>query len=295
MNSDEILDYWAAYMRAQHCTERTIRERMIFMRSVIRHTSEDTPVTITKHQLIAFLGKTDERGRGLTGRTKQNYRSGLHTFFTWLQDEELRTDNPATRLPHPRAEHHEPNPVTTEDIQTVLDSGIYGHTVMKVLLYSYQALRASEIAAVAGRNIDWERQRILTVEGKGRKEVWRPIHPIVWDYMTASGYPQEGFWFPGLIEGEHVRGKSVSNTLCGAFHRAGILHKAHDMRKWHATELLEAGVDSRTAQHSMRHSDEQSMKAYDLPSDRRIRAAVLLLPRVEVPARRRPLHLPLAA
>lgn len=293
MNTDAIIDYWAASMRAQHCTERTIKERQIFLRSVLRHTQAEDLLTITKRQLIMFLGRQD-----LTGRTKQNYRSCLHTFFTWLQDEELRLDNPAARLPRPRAEHREPNPVTTEQIQTVLNSGIYGHSIMKVLLYSYQALRASEIAAVAGDNIDWDTRRILTVEGKGRKEVWRPIHPIVWDYAISSGYPRKGYWFPGLILGEHVRGKSVSNTLCTAFRRAGITnHTAHDMRKWHATELLEAGVDPLTAQYSMRHTDPQSMKAYDRPSDARLRAAGERLPVVLVPRRSRPLSvsLPLAA
>lgn len=289
MDTDQILDYWASYMRAQHCTERTIRERMIFMRSVIRHTGEQTPLTITRYQLIAFLGRHD-----LTGRTKQNYRSGLHTFFTWLQDEEFRPDNPAARLPKPRTEHHEPNPFTTEEIERTLNSGIYGHTVMKVLLYSYQGLRASEIAAVAGENIDWEQRRILTVEGKGRKEVWRPIHPSVWQYITDSGYPHIGHFFPGLIPGEHVRGRSVSNTLNAAFRRAGVTgHKAHDMRAWHATELLEAGVDHLTVQYSMRHTDGQSLIKYDRPSDRRLRDAGTKLPPMVIPQRRHPLHQPL--
>lgn len=280
MTDETILTLWAAYMRAQNCTNRTVRERLIFMRSVQRRT--DQPLTtITKHQLIEFLGRDD-----LTGRTKQNYRSTLHTFFTWMQDEELRQDNPAARLPRPRVEHREPNPVTTHDIQVVLNSGIYGHTVLKILLYSYQALRASEIAAVAGQNIDWANRRILTVEGKGRKEVWRPIHPTVWEYITVNGYPREGFFFPGLIDGQHVRGKSVSNTLNTAFRRVGIKdHTCHNMRAWHATELLEAGVDSLTVQYSMRHSDGQSLKKYDRPSDMRLRDAGLRLPAVVVPLR----------
>jgi integrase len=84
-----------------------------------------------------------------------------------------------------------------------------------------------------------------------------------------------------------VRGKSVSNTLCGAFKRAGIDHKAHDMRKWHGTTLLAVGADSLDVQHSLRHTDGQSMKAYVLPNEPRIRAAMEQLPRVIVPIRHR--------
>ena len=277
MNTDEIIDYWSASMRAQHCTERTIKERQIFIRAMLRHTGADSLLTVTKKQLIMFLGRPD-----LTGRTKQNYRSCLHTFFTWLQDEELRLDNPAARLPRPRVEPTEPNPVSTSDIQTVLTSGIYGHTVMKVLLYSYQGLRASEIAAVDGRNINWEDRTILTAEAKGRKVVTRPLHSIVIEHAIAAGYPRDDLWFPSP-NGGHIRGTSVSNTLCAAFRRAGIEHRAHQMRAWHGTTLIELGVDSLDVQHSLRHSDGQSMKAYIRPSQDRIRAAMELLPRVEVP------------
>jgi integrase len=247
---------------------------------MLRHTGASSLLTVTKHELIAFLGRPD-----LSGRTKQNYRSCLHTFFTWMQDEDIRLDNPAARLPRPRVAPTEPNPTTTEDIQKVLNSGIYGHTITKVLLYAYQGLRASEIAAVAGENIDWDTRRLRTVEGKGGKVVWRPIHSLVWE--QAQQYPRAGHWFPGLIEGEHVRGKSVSNTLCTAFKRAGIDHKAHDMRKWHGTTLLAVGADSLDVQHSLRHTDGQSMKAYVLPNERRIRAAMEQLPRVVVPIRTR--------
>lgn len=280
MDNDAILSYWADHMRAQNCTDRTIRERLIFIRAMLRHTGVSSLADVKKPHLIGFLGRPD-----LTGRTKQNYRSCLHTFFTWMQDEDLRLDNPAARLPKPRVAPTEPNPTTTEDIQKVLDSGIYGHTIMKVLLYAYQGLRASEIAAVAGENIDWTNRRIRTAEGKGGKVVWRPIHSIVWEH--AQSYPRAGHWFPGLIEGEHVRGKSVSNTLCSAFKRAGIDHRAHDMRKWHGTTLLAVGADSLDVQHSLRHTDGQSMKAYVLPNEDRMRAAMEQLPRVVVPLRRR--------
>lgn len=275
MQNTEVLAYWAAHMRAQNCSERTIKERLIFINSLTRRTGKDVH-TLSKRDLIGFLGRPD-----LTGKTKQNYRSCLHGFFAWLQDEQLRQDNPAYKLPRPRAEIHEPNPVSTADIQNVLDSGIYGHTVTKVLLYSYQALRASEIAAVAGENIDWERRMILTVEGKGRKEVWRPLHSLVWQHIHDVGYPRIGHWFPG--RDGHVKGKSVSNTLCAAFRRAGIPHRAHQMRAWHGTTLIENGVDSLAAQWSLRHSDSQSMKAYIRPSTERIREAMETLPRVRVP------------
>ena len=234
---------------------------------------------MTKPQLVMFLGRPE-----LTGKTKQNYRSCLHTFFTWLQDEGLRPDNPAHRLPRPRVEPREPNPVSTQDIEKVLHSGIRADTVMKVLLYAYQGLRASEIAAVHGTSIDWENRTILVKEAKNRKVVRRPLHSMIYERAVHAGFPRDDFWFPSSISPTgHVTGKAVSNTLCAAFKRAGIEHKAHDMRKWYGTTLLAMGADSLDVQHGLRHSDGQAMKAYVLPSQDRIRAAQERLPRVKVP------------
>lgn len=279
---DDVLAHWAAHMAAQNCTPRTIKERLIFIRSVARRTGRSLLV-LTKPELVMFLGRPD-----LTGKTKQNYRSGLHTFFTWLQDEGYRLDNPAARLPRPRVAPTEPNPVSTDDIQTVLNSGIYGPTIMKVLLYSYQGLRASEIAAVHGSSINWDTGTITVLEAKGRKVVTRPLHSLVIEHAHAAGYPPDDWWFPSPVNiGQHVTGKSVSNTLCAAFKRAGIPHRAHQMRAWHGTTLIELGVDSLTVQHSLRHTDTQSLKAYIRPHQDGIRDAIELLPRVTVPQVRR--------
>lgn len=277
MNTEQIVEYWSAWMAAQNCTGRTIKERRLFIRSVVRFTGSD-PLTVTKHQLVAFLGRP-----GLTGRTRQNYRSTLYGFFSWMQDEDMRLDNPAAKLPKPKAEPVEPNPISTEDLQKVLLSGIYGHTVMKVLLYSYAGLRASEIAAVAGEYIDWDNDRILTKEGKGRKEVWRPLHPIIRAYADRAHYPREGFWFPSPDGERHIRGKSVSNTLSQAFRRARINHTAHDMRAWFITTQLEAGVDSLDVQDGARHGDGQSLKHYRRPIEHRMRTAQSMLPVVQLP------------
>lgn len=272
VHDDALLEYWSDFMRAEGCTENTIKERGIVIRALLRRTG-CTLLTITRHHLIADLA------RDLSPKTKQNYKSLYHTLFTWLQDEDFRPDNPAGRLPRSRVPHTEPDPVRTEEIEQLLGAGIYAKTRMYVLLYAYQGFRAIEIAAVAGENIDWERQRILSVEGKGGKEVWRPIHPIVWE--EAQKYPRQGFWFPSGTG--HISRKTVSNVLSKAFKRAGVQHRPHQLRAWHATTLIEAGVSTIVAQHSMRHSDLQSLNRYVRVSEDKLREAMSMLPAVAVP------------
>ena len=99
------------------------------------------------------------------------YKSIFHGFFAWMQGEGFRADNPAVRLPKVRVPKVEPDPVTTDDIEYLLASGIYRRTRMWVLLYAYQGFRAQEIAAVHGtHSVDWNRRRLLSLDGKNGKD-----------------------------------------------------------------------------------------------------------------------------
>lgn len=274
MDNDALLITWSQFQKAESCKPDTIKEREIALRALLRRSGKNY-LDMTRHDLINDLA------RDVSPRTRANYRSLYHTFFTWIQDEGFRLDNPAARLPRTKVQAQEPNPVESVDIEFLLNSGIYGKTRMYVLLYAYQGFRAVEIAAVAGENIDWKNKRIFTAEGKGGKEVWRPLHPLVWKELQK--YPRAGFLFQSPGRDGHITRKNVSNVLSKAFKRAGINHKPHSLRAWFATEQLEAGVSMPIVQATMRHCDTQSIKHYYRPSEKAMRDAMNVLPLVRVP------------
>lgn len=277
MDDDAFIDFWTSYQHAAGSTEKSIRERIYAIRGMLKRTGK-TLLTVNRHDLIRDLGRP-----GIAASTRANYKSLMYGFFTWMQEEEFRLDNPAARLPKVRVPKSEPDPVTTEDIELILHSGIYRRTRMWVLLYSYQGMRATEIAAVSGASIDWRNQRILSAEAKGGKEVWRPIHPVVWEHLQT--WRTESWLFPSPTRtGEHVTASNVSNVLSKAFKRAGIPHRPHQMRAWYATEMIDAGVPTIVVAAALRHSDTQSVEKYVRVKPHAIAAAMQNLPVVRVPA-----------
>lgn len=283
MDDDAILTLWAAYMAAESCRPRTIKDRLILVRALLNRTGK-TLRTIDRNDLILDLGRRDARGRDLSPRTKQNYRALYHVLFAWMQDEGIRPDCPAVRLPRTRVARVEANPLTTAELQELLLSGIYARSRLYALLYAYQGFRCVEIAAVSGDSIDWTQQRIRTDEAKGGLVVWRPIHPLVWDELQR--YPRKGWLFPSPTRpGEHVTANNVSTVLAAALRRAGIRHRPHHLRAWHATELLAAGVPLEVAQQSMRLANASTIKHYGRVPDRAVRDGMRRLPVVEVPQR----------
>lgn len=280
VETQDTLEYWSACMKAEDLTDRSIRERMIFFNRLARELGDFS--TITRKDLIHWLASKD-----WATATRVNYRSTLHIFFTWLQDEGFRLDNPAARLPKVKTRTKEPNPFTVQEIQQLLDSGIYASTRTMVGLHYYLGLRVSEIARVHGRDINWERRTITTI-GKGRKEVTMPVPAAAW--MMFLSMPRNEYWFPNRVPNQlfeagegHILGGSISTLLCDAIKRAGLNHRAHDLRAATATEMNRAQVTAFVVQKGMRHTNMDTTTRYMGIDIEQVRDGLDHLPVLQMP------------
>lgn len=280
-----ILAFWEECMIAEDLTDRTIVERLRF----IRHVEKVTRCSVLEAQredLIRYMGSN----RSWSNTTKQHYRSALHTFFTWLQDEGYRPDNPGARLPRVKARKRKPTPLSREEIDRVVNGGAYLRTRIMVALHYYLGLRVHEIAKVHGRDIDWA-SRTLTLVGKGRKRATLPIPPALW--VQVQRMPRDGYWFPNwkanklYAAGEgHILSNSVSTVISGAMKRAGIQgHRPHDLRASTATLQSREGVDPFIVQETMRHESMDTTTHYRLVDLEEMRDGLEHLPVIAMPER----------
>lgn len=279
LDNYSLLTEWTAWGAAAGNREKTIRNRTTTLLALSHHAGKPL-AAITRADLIAYLGRA-----ALSPATKSNYRSIFIGFYAYLQDEGHRIDNPAVRLPRQRIIRAEPNPLTTSEIQALLECGIYQATRDKVLLAAYQGFRAIEIASVHSSVIDLARERMRTIDAKNGHLVWRPMHPLIVE--LAQRMPDDGWWFPSpYAPGEHVTANNVSRVLNDALKRAGIIgHRAHQLRAWFATEQLNAGIDSYTVSANMRHTSREAIRHYARPTEAAEREALNVLPMVRPPAR----------
>lgn len=283
MNS--TLNYWVSWQRAEGLGERVIRERVQNIEKMLRETNTDL-TTVGRADLVTWLGM-----HPWAPSTRSQRRSLLHTFFTWMQDEGVRADNPAARLPRVRVPKHAPDPFSITEIQTLLNSGVYRKTRAAIALHYYLGLRVSEIAAVHGRDVDFEGM-VVRVVGKGSKRAALPFPDAV--HALVREMPSDAYWFPNrqrnaLYEaGEgHVLGKSISESINDAIKRAGLSHRGHQLRAATATEMNRAGVDSFTIRDGMRHESMATTQVYTKVDLEAIRAGLNRLPVVDLAGERR--------
>ncbi len=288
MNTDEVLAYWAVYMRAENKGRRTIADRIRLFRFIEAEIGKPI-LELSRVDLITYLGSPAVADRWSSG-TRSRYRSTIHTFCTWVQDEGIRLDNPAARLPKVPWVEHDPNPVHVNDIARMVQTGAYRKTRMMIALHYYAGLRVHEIAKIHGRDIDWN-NAVLTVLGKGGRVRRLGIGDHLWELMQT--FPRDAHWFPNhkanrdFAAGEgHIRSNSVSDAIRDAYIRSGITgHRPHDLRASTATTQLEADVNSLKTQRAMRHVSYATTERYTRLAIEATREAFNAQPVIDFPQR----------
>lgn len=288
MTTDEILDYWRIYMRSEGKAHRTIDDRIRLMRMIEDEVGQPLK-ELTRTALITYLGSESVSEKWSLG-TRRRYRSTIHTFYTWLQDEGIRADNPAARLPKISVPEHDPNPVHVADIALMVRTGAYRKTRMMIALHYYAGLRVHEIAKMHGRDVDWN-NAILSVLGKGGRIRRVGVGDHLWELM--QDFPRAAYWFPNhktnrlYKAGEgHIMSNSVSDAIRDAFVRSGIVgHRPHDLRASTATEQLRSGVNSLKTQRAMRHVSYATTERYTHLDIEATREAFNAQPVIQFPER----------
>lgn len=274
------MEMFVDYQRAQNLADTTIRNRTSILGTFARKTG--VLVDADVFTLRRYIGRDEAVSPG----TRRTERGALTAFYTFLQDEGLRADNPSTKLPVVRVPKGKPRPFTAEQIDAMLAAGAYSKTRAMILLGYYQGFRVSSIAAVHGHDIDLLANRIRTVV-KGRKEVRLPLHPVIAE--LALTMPRDDWWFPARQgRGGHVHSTSVTDLITKAKKRAGITDEKltpHSLRHAFGSDLVEEGVDIRVVQELLVHENLSTTQIYTQVSERRKTEGLgTLAPRV-IPAR----------
>ncbi|PQZ60692.1 MULTISPECIES: tyrosine-type recombinase/integrase [unclassified Microbacterium] len=272
------LEMFVDYQRAQNLAVTTIRNRRSILTTFARKTG--MLVECDVFTLRRYIGRDEPVSAG----TRRTERGALLAFYTFLHEEGLRPDNPATKLPVVRVPKGKPRPFSAEQIDAMLAAGSYSKTRAMILLGYYQGFRVSSIAAVHGHDIDLLSNRIRAIV-KGTKEVRFPLHPVI--AALALTMPRDDYWFPARLGREgHIHSTSVTDLITKAKKRAGITDEKltpHSLRHSFGCDLVEEGVDIRVVQELLAHENLSTTQIYTQVSERRKTEGIGSLATREVP------------
>lgn len=248
------LDTWAAKMRAEGLSDRTVSGRVSAVALCARTTGRP-PTGLREDDIVGWLA-TPRFSPG----TRQKYYGAIHAWSVHLVRAGVRDDDPTEYLRTPRVPRRQPRPVADEHLEAVLGSRMHRRTRVMIHLMAYQGLRRHEVAKLRGEDVDLLAQTV-TVVGKGGVRAVLPLHQVVAD--DALTMPRRGWWFPSYADPTRpVKAHSVGGVVARAIRRAGVEATGHQLRHFFGTELLRAGVDVRIVQELMRHASLNTTALY---------------------------------
>jgi site-specific recombinase XerD len=145
-------------------------------------------------------------------------------------------------------------------------------------------LRASEVCALKVTDIDSERMTLRVEQGKGRKDRYAMLSPVLLERLRAwwrVGHAQgkilpNGWLFPGLNPMDSLSTRQLNRAIHLAADAAHIDKRVsmHTLRHSFATHLLEQKVDIRVIQVLLGHKRLETTALYTHVATEVLRAVI---------------------
>ena len=198
--------------------------------------------------------------------------------------------------PYPKRPQSLPTVLSQDEVARLIAAALTPvHRIVLMTLYA-TGLRRAELTRLKVSDIDTERMVIHVVGGKGRKDRDVMLSPRLLDelrqYWRGLQRKPRTWLFPGGRWHNHTErpmsDKVVWHACEQAAQRAGLDKRVHPhtLRHSFATHLLEAGVDLRTIQLLMGHSDLKATTIYLHLSHRHLQATASPLDALSIPGSR---------
>ncbi|WP_240913945.1 tyrosine-type recombinase/integrase [Sphingomonas sp. HDW15A] len=222
--------------------------------------------------------------RNLANSTVARRLAALRRFFDFLQDDGIRTDNPAASLARPRIERPLPRILDSDEVLALFrvaeDKAASGEPMalrnltLLELLYG-SGLRATELVSLPRLAVR-PGQPFLIIRGKGSKERFVPVSTRAaaavarWSEVLGG----DSKWlFPSRTK--HLSRVRLFQILRSLAAEAGLAPERvspHVLRHAFATHLLAGGADLRALQTLLGHADIGTTQIYThVDSDRLVR------------------------
>lgn len=230
-----------------------------------------------------------QAGKGLAPATLARIRSALIGFGKWCFNQRLIAESPTRLLPRLKVPQKLPRPFPVDARRQIMELVLdQPDRVIRGLLYQ-AGLRVSEVSRLAVCDVDLEARTITIRDAKGDKDRLVPLADDLWqdlrDYMLASSrIDQPASWVITRATGERYTEPMIRRRTKAWGDRLHLGKVTpHRFRHTFATRLLDHGADLRQVQELLGHANIATTARYTEISRERLRAAVNLLNKENIP------------
>jgi site-specific recombinase XerD len=278
-----FLDYLQSYRGySPHTVKAYARDLKRFREFLAeRYGALPYPAQVQREMVVQF-GLAQ---RGAAPLTVRRRFACLASFYGFLRDTGHATFNPARGLPLPKVAHKLPTCLTEQQAKRLLEAAHTPWHRAMVALLLFAGLRRSEVMGINLEDLELPSGLTgngqLLVHGKGAKQRVVPLTAVVVhslkEYIACRPQTESAQLFVSRIGGHPIAGRIANRMLSRVLKEAGLEGEGftpHKLRHTFATHLIRNGVDVRTVQELLGHSDLATTARY-LHSDTRAKQAAV--------------------
>jgi len=190
------------------------------------------------------------------------YYRVLHSFFNWLQREQLLDNNPFTYVKPPKKQTKAIRALSREEIERLFQAcsgkdslDIRNQAILSMFLDT--GLRLSELASLKLSDVDTNTGSIVIRNGKGGKQrvvrIGAKAQKALWRYLVL---PRRGDADTLFLDrsGRRLDARGVKIMVKRLGNKAGVKAHPHQLRHTFAISFLRAGGDVFSLQYLLGHS-----------------------------------------
>jgi site-specific recombinase XerD len=241
-------------------TINTYRNEFIQLLKVLKNKPVDD---LTTEDLRRYMVYAMEK-EGIRENTAHSRLNALKFYF----EQVLGREKFFWEIPRPKKQHQLPRLLNEAEIRKLFNS-LQNKKHKAMLFTAYSAgLRVSEIAALRIADIDSMRMQILIVQGKGKKDRYVNLSPVLLDILRnyISTYkPRPVYYlFESGETGQAYPIRTIQQIFSNAKNKAGIKKEVgiHSLRHSFATHLLDKGTDIKYIKDLLGHFSIKTTERY---------------------------------
>jgi integrase/recombinase XerD len=277
MSKQDNLLYINGFLQMMVAERAAAKNTVAAYRRDLQLMAENSSVPLYKVDYPALEKLVNSNSAELSASSRARKISCLRQFYSYLQDENIREDNPALSLSLPKQKKSLPKFLTAEQISQLLNSIQENQDFASIRLYALIALlhatglRVSELLELktsAVMAMIRSGEPLLRVKGKGGKERIVPVNPTALQALKnyLENVLEDSEWlFPSRSKSGHLTRQNFAIMLKKAATNAGLdatQISPHVLRHSFATHLLSGGADLRLIQQLLGHADITTTEIY---------------------------------
>ncbi|MCD8355940.1 MAG: tyrosine-type recombinase/integrase [Clostridia bacterium] len=268
--SEKILKLYAGILLTEGKTQKTVYG---YVRLISRFLYEmNKPLLeVNVFDIRVWLAKMQQQ---VSLRTCENYRSYLSAFYQWLTREELISTNPTAKIKPIKYDDVVRLPFSEIELDALRSACATLRERAEFELFISSGVRVSELCAMNITDINLNSLDVLVREGKGNKQRTTYINTVCAVHLKRyleSRTDDAQYLF---ITRNHTRltKSAAESDLKRIGQRANVpITHPHRCRRTFASDLARKGMDVRTIQQLMGHSNINTTMGYITLSNEHIK------------------------